>query len=79
MIILDPVEQVVKGHVLVKHVKVQKCLVVITFLHAHLPLVSVSHDDASALLVVLGNAHLGNILRSLDPQSLINLILLQNT
>lgn len=44
---------------------------------AHLPLVGVSHDNVSALLVVLSNAHLGHILRPFDPQSLINLILLQ--
>lgn len=48
-------------------------------MHAHLPLVGVSHDNASALLVVLGDAHLGHIFRPFDPQTLINLILLQKT
>lgn len=47
--------------------------------YAHLPLVGVSHDNVSALLVVLGDAHLGHIFRPFDPQSLINLILLQKT
>ena len=47
-----------------------------SFLNAHLPLVGVSHDNASALLVVLSDAHLGHIVRPLDAQSLVNLILL---
>lgn len=43
---------------------------------SHLPLFGISHDNAPALLVVLGDAHLGHIIRSFDPQSLINLVLL---
>lgn len=44
----------------------------------YLPLVSVSHDDAPALLVVLCYAHLSHVLQSSDIQSFINLIFLKN-
>lgn len=47
------------------------------FLYFYLPLLGISHDDASALLVVLSNAHLRHIFRPFDPQRLINLILLK--
>lgn len=47
------------------------------FLYFYLPLVGISHDDASALLVVLSNAHLCHIFGPFDPQRLIDLILLR--
>lgn len=47
------------------------------FLYFYLPLVGISHDNASALLVVLSNAHLRHIFRPFDPQHLIDLVLLR--
>lgn len=47
------------------------------FLYLYLPLIGISHDDASALLVILSNAHFCHIFRPFDPQRLINLVLLR--
>lgn len=56
---------------------VTNILLITLFLYFYLPLVGISHDDASALLVVLSNAHLRHVFRPFDPQRLIDLILLQ--
>lgn len=52
-------------------------LVVMTlFGYLYLPLVGISHDDASALIVVLSNAHLCHVVGAFDAQRLIDLVLL---
>lgn len=47
-----------------------------THTHSYLPLSGISHHNAPALLVVLCNTHLSNILWSLNIQCLIDLIFL---